>query len=178
MCISAYLSVSLCRWRSPGATVIDDHEKPDRRDGNSIQTLWRAKNALNYSPISPVLSFSFEIPIFPYVILFYLYPCFLNLCSAFFLLVLFSFDAYSWLCMICTLKFFYLKFSSYIFWSCAFPSQTHPRSFPNSLLTQLHVLSLLSQKENKKKSVHFYTFKNISYLFDSKFHSNMYFYLR
>lgn len=152
MCISAYLSVSLCRWRSPGATVIDDHEKPDRRDGNSIQTLWRATNALNYSPISPVLSFSFEIPIFPYVILFYLYPCFLNLCSAFFLLVLFSFDAYSWLCVICTLKFFYLKFSSYIFWSCGSPLKLIQDLSPTPYSPSF-MLSPFSLKKKTKKNL-------------------------
>lgn len=125
--------------------------------GTQFTSPERAIHALNCRRISPVFSFSFEIPIFPQVILFYLYPCFLNLCSALFLLVLFWFDAYLLLCMICTLKFFYLKFSSYIFWSCTFASQTHLRSFSNSLLTQLHVLSLLSQIENKKNPKNLFT---------------------
>lgn len=112
--------------------------------GTQFRSSGGATNSLNCRPITLVLSFSFEILIF---------LCNTILSLAMLLEFVLSFRLACiiliW-CIFVTMFYLYFKIlniSTYIFCSCAFPSESHPRYFPNSLLTQLYVLSLLSQKE-------------------------------
>lgn len=128
--------------------------------GTQFRSSGRATNALTCRPISPVLSFSLEIPIFPYVILFYLYPCFLNLCSAFFLLVLFWFHTYLWLFDLYFKIFLFKNFKLYILIMC-FPLSNSSQIF---LQLPIHPAShSLPSLSKRKKNVYLYTFKNTNY---------------